>query len=640
MSHDRISNSPWMLERLSVVYLYLLVSLLPLGILFAVWLGQPSLAVSGLLIFGPALFGSILVLYSMRNATTPVPSLTYEIDSRILQTAFVAVFSASIVVLVMTPYRPWYYFVLVAFLYVLVLIQILANASPTAVIGQLVSLVLGWTYGLTLNYAFYFGGTSTLVHRFYAELTLASGSTIPGDLSLYAYFPLYHVFVAGTAELLGISVESTLMAVVPIPFLATIALVYKLFAGISGNDQTGLLTALLYSAQPIVLYYAPYMITRTMAFVGFLALVYVAYSRNRFTTFQYTSLIVFFALFTTIVHHVSVPQILSLLAVLACCEYVLMDRRFSIYPFAVLTTISAIYWAIFARPVLVTLIDIYAESDNYDEAETVSSADQSLHHITYYLNNHVLIFLVLIGIGVLLWRYRDRYEVVFGVFALVTLALYVPSPLHALSQTLHFFRVDRYVLLLSPFVGFVMAIGILGIHDRLRGPVRSSGRTIAVVGLVCLLVLSSVTVSGLASNASDSRDLSWTGPPMHFTNEEMQGFEFVEVNVPSDSRLEGDWQTMRYYRPMTEEFSGADEHDVPIYDRTTLNEVDDIHDREGYLILRKAQLEQDGLLFGGQGVGQRELYQDEQRLYDRLERDDKVYDNGEIEIHRTSAREQ
>lgn len=628
------------LERLSTAYVYVLLAMLPIGAGVTVLLGVPSLARRGLLLMGLPAIGTFLVIRS-RNRSATIHPLEYRVSTELLQVGFVVALCSSVVALALVPYRPWYYFGLVALLYVFVTLQIVAGTHAAAIVAQLAAIMLSWTYGLTLKYGLFFGGTSTFMHRFYADLTASSGGLVPADLTSYALFPLYHTFVAGVAELLGVSVTMVIAAFVPIPFVATIAFVYVLARGITGDERIGQLTALCYSLHPVVLYASPYAITRTMAFVGFVALLYVAYSRRRFTTLQYGVLTGIFVTFIAFVHHVSSPQILSLLLLLAVCERLLAVDRFAGMPFVALGAVTALYWGTIASQFTQRIAATFLAPGKYASPDVVGGATGASRHLTYYVQTNVLVFLVLLGIGVLLVHYAGRYEAVIGLFALCTFVLYVPSPIHVIGQAVHLLRMDRYAMFLSPFVAFVMAMGFYGVQDVLRSRSNGGGasiRVVAVVVLVGLLAVTSVTAASTASNAADSRDLAWTGPPVHFTDEELRGMEFVPERVPAGSRVAGDWQTARFYRPYAYDFRGADRHDVPIYDRDTMGAIQDVYEYEGYLVVRTERLEEGELLFGGSGKGQRASVGDEAAMAAAVDEADVIYANGDVRIYQTEAR--
>lgn len=642
MEYRSSPTSHHLLDHLSTIYPYLLLATLPLGVLLAFAIGAPSLAGEGLILLGPPVVGAFAVLYRHRSNAANLSRVVVHTNASTWQAAYLLALSTSIAVLALTPYRPWYYFGLVALLYVLVALQILGDTRGAAVVAQLAGIVLSWAYGLTLNYGLYFGGTSTLLHRFYADVTLASGSLIPADLSGYALFPLYHTFAAGVASLLGISPTLVLAAIVPIPYLVTIALVYSMVGGITADERVAQLTALLFAAHPIVLYYAPYMITRTMSFVGFVALLWIAYSRHRFSRGQYLFLLSVVVGFVTLVHHVSAPQILSLLLVLAVSERVLTDHRFATPPLLALGLATVIYWGTIGSQFARTIAATFLNPEQYASSDVAGSAADTVPHLTYYAHSYLLIGLVLVGIGVLLVSYRDRYEVVFGVFALATLVLAVPSPIHALGPTSDLLRMDRYMLLLSPFVAFASAVGVYGLANALRSRTGSSRRTLrvaVVVVLVVSLALTSVTAASTAPNAADAEELDWTGPPVHFTDDELRGLEFVPTNVPEGSSVAGDWQTARFYRPNAYDFEGSEELGVPIYDRQVIGTVDDVYGYEGHLLVRTERLERGQVLLGGEGKGERAGFDDESSMTAAIGDGDVVYANDEVTIYRVEERD-
>jgi len=62
----------------------------------------------------------------------------------------------------------------------------------------------------------------------------------------------------------------------------------------------------------------------------------------------------------------------------------------------------------------------------------------------------IFYFFALIGIGFLLKNYKKNYAAVLGLFALLTLIFYIPNPLNTIWQFKVLFRVDRFMLFVSP----------------------------------------------------------------------------------------------------------------------------------------------------------------------------------------------
>jgi hypothetical protein len=73
----------------------------------------------------------------------------------------------------------------------------------------------------------------------------------------------------------------------------------------------------------------------------------------------------------------------------------------------------------------------------------------------------VFILFSIIGIGYLLHKKNYSYAPVFGIFALITIILYIPSPLGLLWQTIVVLGFHRFYLFLNPFMVIVMGVGIL-----------------------------------------------------------------------------------------------------------------------------------------------------------------------------------
>ena len=129
--------------------------------------------------------------------------------------------------------------------------------------------------------------------------------------------PLYHVFIAEASELLNTSIKTSLFLVTAPIYAITIVFLYYLFNHITNNRQISLLSCVLFSVSSVVLYYGTNVITRTMSFIMFIVLLYLIYSVNfKKDKISLKSLSVIVAVFLTLVHNVSLPQLVLLLILL------------------------------------------------------------------------------------------------------------------------------------------------------------------------------------------------------------------------------------------------------------------------------------------------------------------------------------
>ncbi|AKB76134.1 hypothetical protein MSLAZ_2873 [Methanosarcina lacustris Z-7289] len=584
--------------------------LFPLAIIFAViltfvWMfatEKPGYAVRGLFTGIPAVLACLFVLYIYKKDVS-----LHDIDSfpsisiKSLTYMFSIFYIGSIVVLLLSHGgRPWYYFVFILVMYLSVFLQILSKeVKPSLVLLESFLIMLNLTYSVTLNYDFYFGTTDILPHIFLSEFTAATGQTISTALSDYAFFPLYHILIAEAAEILNLSVKTSLFLITAPIYAVTVVFLYYLFNYITHNRQISLLSCLLYSSSYIVLYYSANVITRTMAFVGFILLLYLVYSVNfKEDKFSFKALSVIVLIFMTLVHNVSILQFVLLLVILFTSEYIIGAGSYISKPFFLLLNVSyTTYWFFAAYLFMQRGLTPRLQSHFWDSIVlTTGGADilaESLTSLMGLLDKSVFLFFALIGIGFLLKNYRKNYASVFGLFALFTLLFYIPNPLNTIWQFKVLFRVDRFMLFVSPFMAFAMGYGIYVFWNYMEkyGPKKFN-----TVVFIVLMFSTFVFISSVFS-ISDSNMLGEISKHEYFTANELSGFEHVYKYIPEGSAVYSDYYTTRFfYLPSIPANSSG--MNLSIYDNYRIDNASKVSNYRGYIVFRTQEFLRNGLYFG------------------------------------------
>ena len=514
--------------------------LFPLAIIFAViftflWMfaaGKLAYALRGLFTGIPAILSCLFILFIYKKDVSLHDIDVYPpLSTKSLTYLFGIFYISSLVVLLLSEgSRPPYYFIFILGLYLSVFLQIFSKkVNPPLILAETFLIAINLIYSVTLNYDFYFGTTDILPHIFLSEVTAMSGRTIPTSLSDYAYFPLYHVLIAETSELLNISTKNSLFLVTAPIYAITIIFLYYLFNYITNNRQISLLSCVLFSVSSVVLYYGVNVITRTMAFIMFIVLLYLVYSVNfKKDKLSLKALSVIVAVFLTLVHNVSLPQLVLLLIILLISEYIIGNGSYISKPFFILlNVIFTSYWLFIAYIFVQRSLAPRLQSQFLDSIVlTAGGAEvlqESLINLVGLLDKSIFLFFALIGISFLLKNYRNNYASVLGLFALLTLIFYVPNPLNTIWQFKVLFRVDRFMLFVSPFMAFVMGYGLYIFWNYMS---KYSPRKVNSATIVVLLFSTFVLVSSIYS-IGDSDFLGQGARHEYFTSEELSGFEHI-----------------------------------------------------------------------------------------------------------------
>ncbi|HOW15081.1 hypothetical protein [Methanosarcina sp.] len=596
----------------------LISSLFPLAIIIAViftfvWMyaaGKPDYVVRGLFTGIPAVLACLFVLYIYRKDVSlhDMDSFPF-INIKSLSYIFSIFYIGSIAVLLLSlGERPWYYFLLILVAYISVFLQIFSKeVKPSLVLLEAFLLMVNLTYSVTLNYDFYFGTTDILPHIFLSEFTAATGQTIPTSLSDYAFFPLYHILIAEASEILNISVKTSLFLITAPIYATTVVFIYYLFSQITYNRQISLLSCLLYSATSIVLYYGANVITRTMAYIGFVILLYLIYSVNfKEEKFSLKALSVVVLFFLTLVHNVSILQFVLLIAIVFASEYIVGAGNYVSKPFFLLLNVTfTSYWFFMAYLFMQRGLTPRLQSHFWDSIVITAGGsdvlEEGLLSLIGLLDKSVFLFFALIGIGFLLKNYRKNYASVLGLFALLTLIFYIPNPLNTIWQFKVLFRVDRFMLFVSPFMAFVMGYGIYVFWNYMD---RYGSKKFNTVLFVAVLFSTFVFISSVFS-ISDSNMLGQSAEHEYFNGHELSGFEHVYKYIPEGSAVYSDYYTTRYfYLPSVPEKSLG--MDFSIYDNYRIDNVSELSSYRGYVVFRTREFLRSGLYFGSDESGTKE----------------------------------
>jgi hypothetical protein len=565
-------------------------------ILLSVVYKNTSYAINGSILGIPVVLAAILFLYSKKKEI----DLSVELNLfPFSQTPLVLLYGITFVLtvgtLLVTRVGSPFYLVGIILLYGIISLQIFSpGRRPPVILGEIMVVMATLIWSITLKYPYYFGSTDIIPHIFMSLITEVSGRVIPQDLTAYAsytYFPLYHVFIAQAAQLLGIDVKTALFVITTPVYVAVAASVYYLSERILQNQQIALVVALMFSMTYDVVFYGTYMVTRTMAFVGFAFLLLLFYTpaalqnTDRFRDQQkYRFLAVLLMMFILLVHQVSTPQILLLLIILAACEIVVRTKRYVINSFfPVFISIFILYWGLIAYPFIRYLIP-HTNPVLFEEVLVVPVLNLGVDFFVNRLDTIIFLFFGVVGILFLLWQRKTRYAAVFALFALLTLFIWVPNPLRAVWQVAELLRIDRFVILISPFMAFVMGVGIVIVaHFLYSAPARARIAGIVLLSLILVYAIGSTGIIRPDPGADRT----------YFTRGEVEGMDFVYAHVPYGAALYSDYFTARYFEKYN--FSETASLHLPFYLSKTMDATLNITLRPGYVIFPERQFLTHGL---------------------------------------------
>jgi hypothetical protein len=629
----------YLISLLATKFHYFLLFAIICGIAGTFLIGRPDFAIRGIIYFVPGILIAIL-LVKLYHKGEKYPDTLFLIqgNKKIFQIVFVALFVLSILALYFSSYRPWYYFLIITTIFCVIFLQIFHNKfKPSIILFEISCVMANIIFGLQLKYPLYFGFTDIIPHLNLSKITLLSGHIVPEDLSYgYAWFPLYHIFIATGTNLLGIDIRYAFIVLTTLAFIVIIWVIYLLFNQIIKNDQTSLLICLFFSTTPIVITYSTYVVTRVMAFFGFVFFLFLAHKQIQTAKWRSFSLLtMLFSLYLILVHQVSILQILTILFLFLLLEVLINDYfaiKTRIIAFIIIT--FSTYW-IFTSFFFTNVIIQTADSTTIPGLSRLSNSIQFGNEYSFLIENistAIIIFFVILGVGYICWAYKSKYPAVIGLFALIMCPLYFPSPLTASAFALITLRIDRYLLLISPFFAFALGIGFLLLLNILYE--NKYTRKMAII--FGLLLFSYLCFSALTDvNAKDSKDLPSDQNRVHFTEMEMDAINFIPQYVAYNASISSDQYTSRMFEQPF--FSKTKTLNIPsYYGYGSLYSNDPYSFRDGYFILRNQELKEKGLRFESMSIDYGETFEPTQETLLKFSNltfaSQKIYDNQMVSI--------
>jgi hypothetical protein len=628
------------LERLANSFPYLVLSAFIAGVIFCFLIDRMDYLINGSILAIPAITGSIVFILIKKKDLDLSENLRLFSSSPALSAMFfMLIFSLTIVALLITPAESKWGLSAVLILYATILVQILSRRMLPAVVLLETVLTLAVTiYSYTLRSALYFGATDTMPHIYMATVTYLSGHIIPREIGTYTYFPLYHVFIAQSAHVLGLDIQTALFVTTGLIYSLTVLFLYFLVNSVFRNEQISLLIVLAYAMNTSVVYYGTYMVTRTMAYVGFLILMYMLYSLaypktnadhavGRSTAPRFLAVIM--VVFILLTHQITTPMIIILLGLLFFLGLFIRDRgRVSLLFLVVPITLFATYWTFVAYSFLWELLP-RTDPSLYKDIVIAPVVYQGLSFLMNQIDTLFIVFFSLVGGTYLVWKQKPRYAVVFGVLGLISILLNVPNVLSMVFQLMTILRIDRFALLFLPFLAIAMGVGIY-VFARYLSFAKPSSRWVGIL-LIAMLVLYGIGSLGFVRDEPGYKRYS-------FNQEEIVGFDYVLKTVPSGSDLYSDYYTSRFFE--RQKINESERLGLPHYVNHLLQSNLEVSEGRGYLIILNNQLQHNGLLFGLEDETNPENFQPYPPTEENIRNvsrivsvEDKIYSNYDVDLY-------
>lgn len=498
--------------------------------------GRGDLALSGLYLFIPISAAGVVGIVMRPSLNSDIRTAANGLESRTrpfgrLPQVFVFLYVVSLSLLMGSDSRPIGYFALIVALVAVILAETQlqgVNRRSGTVLLQIAALLLNLALGQTLTLPFYFGGGDVFDHMHSASTIISMGH-ITQAMGDYQYFPLFHLLNAQSALLNGLDMKTSYFVTSGLMFAVTVPLVFLLVRRLTRNVGLSLVITLVYAVTREVVYYDMYTVTRSMAFLFCLLILYLFMIRGH--SLAYEALIVLVTLALVLTHQITLPVFSAMLGGFMLLCLVVYRRIYLVgyHYFFFLVVAYLSYWMFLASPFFersaAGLIRVDSDIPLPGVGQLKLPWQMSLLSTMDYA---IFVFLALLGMMLLLRRQTGTSAELrlFALSSIVCLALFVPG---LSTYVLPGYLAYRLPIMMSPFV--CMAAGVSGwlILKRLREK-SAMARLRTTLG-VCLLLSYCLASPILLAGATDVDLTRWIGHQNHqyFTQAEVSSFSFVST---------------------------------------------------------------------------------------------------------------
>ncbi len=581
----------------------------------------------------PVLIGAVIAK-KMNNDELLVKDIGSLIINQKIFTIFFFIFFTLSLVAIIESLQYWYSIFIIGALMSIFIHIVSKNYHPNLIILEIILLLSNQIFSSVLLSPFYFGWTDIFNHLHYSHIISITSHLIPADLDLaYANFPLYHILVAENAMICGLEIKQALFTATCPVYLICIIFIYHIAHKYTNNQQISLFTCIAFAASPIVIFYGKYIVTRSLAFVASILILYILYNIKTINrTIPFNIILVIFSVFLILIHQVSIVQIVALLGILVSLEYILSTEKYINLPFyAFIIVLFLSYWFFVAFDFVKSLKDFYIEAGIAGTPIFVPDPTSYNPQIFLIGNLEILIFLLFatVGISYIFYSQKPFYLTVLAFFAIFAIFLYVPNPLLSIWQFTELLRSDRFSLLISPFIALIMACGMYAMISHLT--MKNNSLKYALIPVFALFLIYCIGSSNIMPVYQDaSRE--------EFNYDELTALQTIEAHVPYGSILYSDYYIQRYFNK--DNFTSAKYYGIPYYSSYVIEDANTVSNKNGLFIIAQEQFQKSGLRFDRKGWLNPEgnLYtflpsvENMQLLNQELNKNNKLYSNKAIEM--------
>lgn len=603
-----------------------------IGLIIPLITGHINLFTLGVYLSVPMILAPILFI-KFNSQVQGEMNLCIIKNFKVSSILYIILFNISIIILYTSEIRPISYYLTIATITTLILIQIfnfeISKNKERIILVEIMILMLNIIWGVTLKYYYFISRTDPLGHVRALKSLISSNFVVNEAFGKYIQFPLWHILCASLYKVTGISIpiQKIMFITNGMIYAFLILIIYLITVKFFKDKKIGMISALITSINPIIITYGMSSIPRSV--VSFLeAILILSMCENTIRAKEKKIILVITTISIIIYHTVSMPFIMSILLIIYILIHVYTnnDKLFVLNRnYLILSLVLSIaYWIFYANSLFEILVSNIISSAPTGIL-TTAIVDTPLTELFNYLQYFPLLLFILLGF---FWALECKecspIVKIFCIVGLFSVAVSFPGPallINKLAGNFDFQRFDEYTFI---FISLVASFGLFKIYSN-------STKTIKLLVIVLFFCMSFLSVSN-DFTASDNPLVKRPFYTYYLSEEEVTSFDHLASIT--NGLLMSDYITIRYLLFSKFEFKAhmleVDENHMDFLK----NETDDV------ILIRNGELKKRPLKLYSAKKGVFELspswsnglkyYYNDIKIWDALNHYNKIYDSNNI----------
>jgi len=417
---------------------------------------------------------------------------------------------------------------------------------------------LSLTWGVTLKYPFFFGYGDILSHLSKIESLSLNGTSGLGIV--YQNFPFYHEFLAAGHIILGGGLITDYFLILGILSLLYFFLSYLIFNEIFNERRMAFIFTWFFLFNRVIIFESRYLITRNMALIFILCIIFLLLKRNKENLLHITTLVFVFSIALVLTHHITTLFFIILLWAIILIRAIEMRQiKFQFFEkYTVVLTIGTVLYLllfggqftqIFSRKANQSIQALFSRmgGDTVIGSAMPASSINAIKSLVGSIDLMVVLFFSALGCLYILSKFgtENSDRKVFFILGILSLAFVIPNPI------LEYFKMDlllyRAKAITSIFWILPFSIGFISYFKNILSGKKFCLRQFGIFIAIFLICFTAVANIETASDVTEIIESSHA-ERRYFTSSELNSFHFIRSNtLPEPKDFVSDHFSERYW---------------------------------------------------------------------------------------------